>query len=159
MKKAKNIILLSGIICNVICILWNCLSFFIERISVIEQLSSEQILQHLINGLVLPNALILILMILPVVLFVLNLKNKSGKVLPIVSFVFCGLIALYSSFFSVTPAIPKYLLLSELALIDTYWSVLIYWVTSGGILLFAGFTLLTVGSMMSLIKSKEQIGV
>ncbi|MBQ3058194.1 MAG: hypothetical protein IJD00_04510 [Clostridia bacterium] len=102
-----------------------------------------------------PSLITIALMILPVILLVLNLKNKAGKVLPIISAAMCGGVSLSILFSSATPAIPQYLIYSKLNLIDTHFISILHFITSGGILLFTGFALLTVGSIMSLIKSKE----
>ncbi len=156
MKKAKNIVLLIGLICNSIYILLQIMRFGVELFRRIGLFADGlNVLRYLINGLLLPNLLIIVLMILPVILLILNLKNKAGKVLPIISAVMCGVVSLSILFSLATPTIPQYLMYSDLHLIDTYWAYWIGFITDGGILLFLGFALLTVGSIMSLIKIKE----
>ena len=155
MKKTKNVVLLIGIICNLIYILWQIVRFGVESFSHMGLFADgSNVLRYLINGLLLPNLLIMVLMILPMILLIENLKNKSGKIVPIVSAVICGPISLLMLFGLVTPTIPQYLIYSKFALVDTYFVTILNFFTSGGILAFIGFGLLTVGSIMALIKSK-----
>ena len=154
MKKAKNIILLIGIIFNSLYILLQLARFVYQCFTILPQWGFDS-LKISIHNYFYPSLTTIALMLLPVVLLVLNLKNKSGKVLPILSAIVCGLISLLILFSSVTPAIPQYLIYSKLRLIDTYFVTILNFFTSGGILLFTGFALLTVGSIMSLIKSEE----
>ena len=153
MKKAKNIVLLIGIILNSLYILLRLFKFVYDSVTVVPTFSIP--IKYFATRDLVPILILLALIILPVVLLVLNLKNKSGKVLPIISAVMCGAIALVMVFSFVTPAIPQYLIYSKLGLVDTYFTIILHFITSGGILLFTGFALLTIGSIISLIKSKE----
>ncbi len=154
MKKAKNIVLLIGIILNLVYILSNILKFVYHCVTVVPQIGMNG-LRYGINSYILSNIVIVFVMALPTILLFLNLKNKAGKVLPIISAAMCGGVSLSILFSLVTPAIPQYLIYSKLGLIDIYFTIILSFITSGGILLLTGFALLTVGSIMSLIKSKE----
>ncbi|MBO5357844.1 MAG: hypothetical protein J6A78_00805 [Clostridia bacterium] len=154
MKKAKNIVLLIGIILNLVYILSNILKFVYHCVTVVPQIGMNG-LRYGINSYILSNIVIVFMMALPTILLFLNLKNKSGRVLPIISAAMCGGVSLSILFSLATPAIPQYLIYSKLGLVDTYFTIILHFITSGGILLFIGFALLTVGSIMSLVKSKE----
>lgn len=154
MKKAKNIVLLIGIIFNLLYILLRLFRFVCDCVTVVLQFGFDNLRYFIYNDFF-PSLITIALMILPVILLVLNLKNKAGKVLPIISAAMCGGVSLSILFSSATPAIPQYLIYSKLNLIDTHFISILHFITSGGILLFTGFALLTVGSIMSLIKSKE----
>jgi hypothetical protein len=154
MKKAKHIVLLIGIIFNLLYILLQLFRFVYDCVTVVLQFGFDNLRYFVYNDFF-PSLIAIALMILPVLLLILNLKNKAGKVLPIISAAMCGGVSLSILFSLVTPAIPQYLIYSKLNLIDTYFTSILHFITSGGILLFTGFALLTVGSIMSLIKSKE----
>ncbi|MBE6779502.1 MAG: hypothetical protein E7545_00850 [Ruminococcaceae bacterium] len=154
MKKAKNIVLLIGIILNLLYILLQLFRFVYDCVTVVLQFGFDNLRYFVYNDFF-PSLITVAIMLLPVILLILNLKNKAGKVLPIISAVMCGAIALWMVFSFITPAIPQYLIYSKLGLVDTYFTIILHFITSGGILLFTGFALLTVGSIMSLIKSKE----
>lgn len=153
MEKAKNILLVIGVILNLNYVVMQLFKFVYHCVTVLPQ--SESSITYFIFTDLLPALILVALTVLPVILLILNLKNKSTKVLPIISAVLCGLFGLFELFGSVTPAIPKYLIYSELNIVNTHWVYVLGSLQIGGILLFAGFTLLTVGSIMSLIKSKE----
>lgn len=153
MKKAKNSILLIGIIFNFGYIVLQLFKFIYHCVTVLPNNGTAHI-EYFLTSDLLPILILLVLMLLPVVLFILNLRNKAGKVLPIISAVMCGVVSLLMIFSLVTPAIPQYITYSKLALIDTYFVIILDFFTNGGILYFIGFVLLTVGSITSLIKSK-----
>ncbi len=154
MRKAKNIILLIGIIFNFLYIFWQLANFVYQCIESLLHTGSD-ILQYYIYFCFYPSLITIALMLLPVLLLILNLKNKVGKVLPVISAVMCGASALLMVFYFITPSIMQYLVYCKLEIIDSYLMCLIYYIKDGGILLFTGFLLLTVGSIMSRIKSKE----
>ena len=154
MKKAKNIVLLIGIIFNSLYILLQLFRFVYDCVTVVLRFGFDNLRYFIYNDFF-SSLITFALMILPVILLILNLKNKAGKVLPIISAVMCGVVSLSIIFSLVTPAIPQYLIYSKLGFIDTYFTIILSFITSGGILYFIGFVLLTVGSILSLIKSKE----
>ena len=85
-----------------------------------------------------------------------NLKNKTGTLLPIISIIINSTVLLWVLFLSFTPAIPQYLIYSKLGLIDTYFTVIMRFLESGGLLLVIGHVALIVGSFLSLPKKKKQ---
>ena len=150
MKKAKNIIFLIGIIFNLLYIVLQLFKFVCNCITVLPNNDTAYIEYFLMSDL-LPILIVLVLMILPMILFILNLKNKVGKVFPIISAITCGSFSLLMLFSAVTPTILQYIIYSKLGLINTYFSSFLHFLDSST---FAGFMLLTVGSIMLLIKSK-----
>ena len=150
MKRGENIALLIGIICNAISFLWSILSFVVHLFSMI----SGDELRYFFFGDVFPVIIMLSLMLFPVLLFVRNLKNKTGKTLPIISIII-NCVILFSKIFSlVIPTIPQYIIYSELGLIDTYFTVIIGFLADGGLLFIVGYLSLIIGSVLSLPKRK-----
>ena len=154
MKKTKNIVLLIGVIFNSLYILLQLARFVYQCFTIVPQTGFGG-LKYVIYNDFYPSLITVAIMLLPVILLILNLKNKAGRVLPILSAIVCGLVSALQFFALITPAIPQYLIYSKLHLIETYWVIWINFITDGGILYFLGFVLLTVGSVMSLFKSKE----
>ena len=152
MKKAKNIVLLIGIICNLLYILLQIFKFVYHCITILPPIN----LKYFIIGDFVPILITIAILILPVILLIRNLKNKTGKVLPIISAMMCGVVGLSILFSLLTPAIPQYLIYSKLGLIDTYLTIILNFITNGGILVLAGFVLLIVGSVMSIFKPKAE---
>ncbi|MBR5222823.1 MAG: hypothetical protein IKV81_01485 [Clostridia bacterium] len=152
MKKAKNIVLLIGIICNLLYILLQIFKFVYHCITILPPIN----LKYFIIGDFVPILITIAILILPVILLIRNLKNKTGKVLPIISAMMCGVVSLLILFSLLTPAIPQYLIYSKLGLIDTYLTIILSFITNGGILVLAGFVLLIVGSVMSTFKPKVE---
>ncbi len=148
MKKGKNIALLIGIVCNSAVILWSMLKFVVTLFNTV----SGNELKYCFFSYVFPVVIMLSLMIFPVLLLIRNLKNKAGKILPIVSIIINCAILLLLLFNSVTPAIPKYLIYSELTFIDTYFSIILSFLSNGGFLFIIGYLSLITGSVLSLSK-------
>ena len=152
MKKAKNIVLLIGVILNFLFILLQIFKFVYHCITILPPIN----LKYFIIGDFVPILITIAILVLPVILLIRNLKNKTGKVLPIISAMMCGVVSLSILFSLLTPAIPQYLIYSKLGLIDTYLTIILSFITNGGILVLAGFVLLIVGSVMSIFKPKSE---
>ena len=152
MKKAKNIVLLIGIICNLLYILLQIFKFVYHCITILPPIN----LKYFIIGDFVPILITIAILVLPVILLIRNLKNKTGKVLPFISAMMCGVVSLSILFSLLTPAIPQYLIYSKLGLIDTYLTIILSFITNGGILVLAGFILLIAGSVMSIFKPKAE---
>ena len=152
MKKGKNIALLIGIVCVVAVALWQLIKSIFNYLSIL----NEGGFKYFIVWDIVPTVIIFLFLIIPVVLLMRNDKNKTGKLLPIVSIIINGIIFLWVLFFSFTPAIPQYLIYSKLGLIDTYFTVIVEFFESGGLLFVIGYASLIVGSLLSLPKSKKQ---
>lgn len=155
MKKAQNIVLLIGIICNLLYILLQLAGFVYQCFTILPQWGIDN-LKYSIYNYFYPSLITIALMVLPAILLIRNLKNKTGKVLPIISAMMCGVVSLSILFSLLTPAIPQYLIYSKLGLINTYLTIILSFITNGGILVLAGFVLLIVGSVMSIFKPKAE---
>ena len=100
----------------------------------------------------------LLLMLAPVLLFIRNLKNKTGKALPIISVIINCIILSLRLFSLFTPAIPQYIIYNKLGLIDTYFVIFISFLSEGGFLFIFGCLSLIIGSVLSLKKAEKQLG-
>lgn len=154
MRKAKNIILLIGIICNSIILLW---AVFTGVISLFHTSSGDS-LRYIFFNVILPAIIMLLLMLAPVLLFIRNLKNKTGKALPIISVIINCIILSLRLFSLFTPAIPQYIIYNKLGLIDTYFVIFISFLSEGGFLFIFGCLSLIIGSVLSLKKAEKQLG-
>ncbi len=152
MKKSKNIVLLVGIFCMAAVFLWSMIRFFSGLSGALD---GNGVTFLLFNNLY-PALCLLLLMVLPILLLVRNLKDKGGKVLSILSIAVNSLLLVFGLFSLVTPAIPQYIVFSKLGLIDTYFTIVFGYLASGGLLL-VGYLLTIVGSVLSLPKKEKQI--
>ena len=152
MKKGKNITLIIGIICIFTFTVWQLIQSVYHGFTGL----AEKNIKYFLLGYILPIAIILLLMIFPVVLLVQNLKNKTGKVLPIVSIIVNCVALLWVLFFSFAPALPQYLILSKLGIIDTYLAFIVMFLKSGGLLFVFGYAALIIGSFLSFPKNQKQ---
>lgn len=152
MKKGKNITLLIGIACVFTVVLLQVIESIFDYIF---SLNKENF-QHIITWDISPFVLLCLLLIIPVVLLVRNLKNKTGKLLPIISILTNCTALLWVLFLLFTPTIPQYLIISKPGLMDTYFTVIVQFLKSGGLLFFVGYTLLIFGSFLSLSKNRKQ---
>ena len=152
MKKGKNITLLIGIACAFAYVLFLVIQATFYYGSIVDKLGYLST----ITSYILPFVIAVALLVFPTVLFVRNLKNKTGKVLPIVSAIISCVALFGGLYFSVVPAIPHYLILIELGLIDTYLQMIVNFLKNGGILFITGYVLLITGSFLSFPKKKKQ---
>lgn len=148
MKKFKNIALLVGIGCNSILILWNILKSISAWFSAIDDIP----IKYFFLSNILPIVFLILLMILPMILLLCNLKNKNVKILSIVTILVSVIAFAMTLFGSVTPAIPQYLIYSKIGLIDTYFTVLLSFFTSGGFVLLISHLHFIIGGVLSLRK-------
>ena len=152
MKKAKNILLLAGMISCAIYFLWSIIYSLIEIFS-----SQEENWKIFVRANVLNPALVwLLFLIFPVLLLVFNLKGKDGKAMPILSMSVYTVILVVWLFTALTPAIPQYLVFSKIGLVDTYFIHILKFMGEGGWLLFAGYVGVFIGSVLSLPKRKKK---
>ncbi|MBQ8551101.1 MAG: hypothetical protein IJ426_07175 [Clostridia bacterium] len=152
MKKGKNITLLVGIACVSAVVIWQVIKTIFHYFSFL----NEDGFKYFIAGDISPIVIMFLLLIIPVSLLARNLKNKTGTLLPIISIIINSKVLLWVLFLSFTPAIPQYLIYSKLGLIDTYFTVIMRFLESGGLLLVIGHVALIVGSFLSLPKKKKQ---
>ncbi|MGN0493338.1 MAG: hypothetical protein ACI4F7_06795, partial [Acutalibacteraceae bacterium] len=87
----------------------------------------------------------------PVLLLIRNLKNKIGKILPIVSIINCVILFCIIS----TPAVPQYIIYSKLGLVNIYLTVIMGFLKNGGFLFIIGNLSLITGSILSLPKKER----
>ena len=152
MKKGKNITLLVGIACVSAVVIWQVIKTIFHYFSIL----NEDGFKYFIAWDISPIVIMFLLLIIPVSLLAKNLKNKTGTLLPIISIIINSTVLLWVLFLSFTPAIPQYLIYSKLGLIDTYFTVIMRFLESGGLLLVIGHVALIVGSFLSLPKKKKQ---
>lgn len=152
MKKGKNITLLVGIACVSAGVIWQVIKTIFHYFSIL----NEDGFKYFIAWGISPIVIMFLLLIIPVSLLAKNLKNKTGTLLPIISIIINSTVLLWVLFLSFTPAIPQYLIYSKLGLIDTYFTVIMRFLESGGLLLVIGHVALIVGSFLSLPKKKKQ---
>ena len=151
MKKGKNITLLVGIACVSAVVIWQVIKTIFHYFSIL----NEDGFKYFIAWDISPIVIMFLLLIIPVSLLAKNLKNKTGTLLPIISIIINSTVLLWVLFLSFTPAIPQYLIYSKLGLIDTYFTVIMRFLESGGLLLVIGHVALIVGSFLSLPKKKK----
>lgn len=152
MKKGKNITLLVGIACVSAVVIWQVIKTIFHYFSIL----NEDGFKYFIAWDISPIVIMFLLLIIPVSLLARNLKNKTGTLLPIISIIINSTVLLWVLFLSFTPAIPQYIIYSKLGLIDTYFTVIMGFLESGGLLLVIGHVALIVGSFLSLPKKKKQ---
>ena len=152
MKKGKNITLLIGIACAFAYVLFWVIQATFYYGSIVDKLGYLRAITSYILSFVIAVALL----VFPTVLLVRNLKNKTGKVLPIVSAIISCVDLFGGLYFSVVRAIPHYLILNELELIVAYLQMIVNSLKNGGILFIIGYVLLIIGSFLSFPKKKNQ---
>ncbi len=152
MKKGKNITLLVGIACVSAVVIWQVIKTIFHYFSIL----NEDGFKYFIAWDISPIVIMFLLLIIPVSLLAKNLKNKTRTLLPIISIIINSTVLLWVLFLLFTPAIPQYLIYSKLGLIDTYFTVIMRFLESGGLLLLIGHVALIVGSFLSLPKKKKQ---
>ena len=152
MKKGKNITLLIGIACAFAYVLFWVIQATFYYGSIVDKLGYLRAITSYILSFVIAVALL----VFPTVLLVRNLKNKTGKVLPIVSAIISCVALFGGLYFSVVRAIPHYLILNELELIVAYLQMIVNSLKNGGILFIIGYVLLIIGSFLSFPKKKKQ---
>lgn len=152
MKKGKNITLLVGIACVSAVVIWQVIKTIFHYFSIL----NEDGFKYFIAWVISPIVIMFLLLIIPVSLLAKNLKNKTRTLLPIISIIINSTVLLWVLFLSFTPAIPQYIIYSKLGLIDTYFTVIMRFLESDGLLLVIGYVDLIVGSFLSLPKKKKQ---
>ena len=150
MNKSKNIILLSGIVFNSTLIL----GMAFKAVDNIPNVAADYNYKYFFFSYVLPLIIMLLLMVMPTLVFALNLKGKEGKVLPVISVIINSLLIFFLLFHSLTPTIPQYLIYSEIGLIDTYFPYVVYSLGNGG-LSAIGYLCLLIGSALSVSKENK----
>ena len=144
MKKTKNILLLVGIIPVFIYLSTIAYGLLVNAI----QLFSDY---HL--TLMLSNILFAILvLVLPLILLVRNLKGKSGKAVAIICII-ASAAYIVRSLSLVFRSLPNYIVLSELGLIENYLTVILSYIKNGGLITILGQVAVIIGSAISVEKT------
>ncbi len=151
MKKSENTVLLTGIILQTVYILWSLLRFIFDIISYLK-LNDENNIKYFLLGNLLPCIIILIISVFPILQLIRNLKGKSVKLFAIFTIIINGVMLIWLLFGLLTPAIPQYLIYSELGLINTYFTLFTSFISSGGALLTVSSVFVIIGSVLSLVK-------
>ncbi len=145
MKKTKNILLLVGIIPIIIYLSTSAYGLLVNGI----QLFSDY---HL--TLMLSNILFAILvLVLPLILLVRNLKGKSGNAVAIICII-ASAAYIVRSLSLVFRSLPNYIVLSELGLIENYLTVILSYIKNGGLITILGQVAVIIGSAISIGKEK-----
>ena len=142
MKERKNKVLIIGIVCQAILIIWSLVK------AILQLFNEEGPLLWWADFV--PVAVLTLVLVLPVLLLVRNMKNKMGETLPILSAVASGIVFLSVMASLFTAAIPNQLILNELGLANVYISLVINFVLNGGLVFIIGCAFLMIGSMLSL---------
>lgn len=147
MKKTKNILLLVGIIPIIIYLSTSAYGLLANGI----QLFSDY---HL--TLMLINILFAILvLVLPLILLVRNLKGKSSKAVAIICII-ASVAYIVRDLSLVFRSLPKYVVLSELGLIENYLTVILSYIKNGGLIKILGQVAVIIGSAISIGKEKTE---
>lgn len=141
MKKLKFLTLLIGMVCITLN-LWYTLNFIPV---------SFQVKYFLISA-ALPIISTLLMLSFPLLLIIQNHKRKTSKVLPIISIVVNSIIFIAAISLTLTAGMPNYLILNKLNLVNSYAAYLITFLGGGGLWFIIGFSLIIVGSILSLPK-------
>ena len=150
MKKAKNFILLVGLIFNLLYVIFSFVTVIFNAFS-----KQQNNLLLLIGVNMLSSLLVISISIIPFILLIFNLKNKTGKVLPIISGLISFSVCIITILNAFTIQIPQYLVLNSIGFVEMLIIYITNLFTSGIFLIFIGFATLTVGSIISLIKNKS----
>ena len=148
MKKAKNIILLIGVVVIVLSSAFLTYNFF----SLLDFTSMDA--EHNFYSYQLPMTIISAFLVLPILLFVRNLMEKTGKVLPVVSIVVNSIILILMVVFSFVSAVANFIIVSEVGLTEDGVGYLFNFLSNGTFLIVSGLALVIVGSALSLVKKK-----
>ena len=143
MNKSKNIFLFVGVLLYILDVVYG----------VYCSLSWEANSKYFLTQVLISCGLIILLSVLPITLLILNLNNKYNKVFTIIVAVLSILILIYNLIDPYLSAVPEYLILSKLGLIDTYW---VYIFSRGGIFRLFGSILTTIGAISSIKKEQKK---
>ncbi len=149
MKKAKNIILLIGVVVIVLSSAFLTYNFF----SLLDFTSMDA--EYNFYSYQLPMTIISAFLVLPILLFVRNLMGKTGKVLPIISVVVNSIFLVTTLCLSVMVKMPSFLIGSKLSLVETFTGSVISYFVGSEVLLIIAFALIVVGSVLSLPKKRS----
>lgn len=161
MKSAVKNLIIIGLCSYGFGLLSNIFNSFFDVFSLMPQSTdSENLSRYFLNTILLTSVSVLIQLIIGALLgfftlkFLKNTLRKNAVWLAIVS----GAVMLWNIIFtalSFTSAIPQYLILSQMGLIDTYITYLLPVLKSGTPLMFIGSLLILIGSLMEIFKKRK----
>ncbi len=149
MKKGKNLTLLIGICCILSVIVWQIALFVFNYFAFPNAYNFKSLILS-------PMAIIFLLLIVPTVLLVRNLQNKTGKALAIISVVMNIVCPLWLFFNSLNVNVPQYLIYNELGIANVYLTLFVGFLKNGGLLYIIGYMLIIIGSFLSLPSKKSR---
>ena len=157
MKKWSNSILLIANGCFVFTFLRSITRFLIHTIDLTTGLvEGDNLLVFYVFNELIPALSVLLLVVLPILLLVRNLMNKSGKILPIIAMAVNAVFMIMSIVNLPLPAIYRYILWSTLGVVDTTVGVVMMnW--CGSVILLAGYVLTVSGSILSLLDRSKKV--
>lgn len=161
MKSAVKNLIIIGLCSYGFGLLLNIFNSFFDVFSLMPQSTdSENLSRYFLNTILLTSVSVLIQLIIGALLgfftlkFLKNPLRKNVVWLAVVS----GAVMLWNIIFtalSFTPAIPQYLILSQMGLIDTYITYLLPILKNGTPLMFTGSLLILIGSLMEIFKKRK----
>ena len=150
MKNSKNIFLLTGTALTFAVFIYQILTCLIVYSGLIDVYVKDWAKTLLFSSLN------ILAFVFPNFLLIRNLKNKTGKALPIICLILCGAVCLQNiASLLIIPNIPQFLTISDIGILSFLLTRLVNFLKNGGLLSTAGYVLLLVGSALSL--SKKQI--
>ena len=162
MKPAVRILAILGLCHYGLGLLSNIFNSFFDIFSRLPQSADlENHSRYFLNSIILTSVSVLVQLIIGALLgfftlkFLKNPLRKKVVGLAIVS----AAIMLWNIIFtalSFTPAIPQYLILSKMGLIDTYIAYLLPILKNGTPLMFTGALLILIGSLMEIFKKRTK---
>ena len=156
-QSRSNSILLIAIGCFVFTFLRSITRFLIHTIDLTTGLvEGDNLLVFYVFNELIPALSVLLLVVLPILLLVRNLMNKSGKILPIIAMAVNAVFMIMSIVNLPLPAIYRYILWSTLGVVDTTVGVVMMnW--CGSVILLAGYVLTVSGSILSLLDRSKKV--
>lgn len=148
MKKANNILLLSGICLYMVNVCLECYTFLPKN--------AGEISTYIIISVLIPFLVGLLMVTLPIILLCVNLKRKYSKVFTIIVTIFSALPTIYLLIDPYLVAVPEYLIYSKLGILDTY---LVYLLPGGGLLRsisIISLSMITIGAILSIKKEQKK---
>ena len=152
MKRSENLALLIGIGCNLLLIFWSIIKSVTHWFSI----TGDKPTKYFFISYISPIIILLLLMVFPVLLLTGNLKNKNSKILSIITILISAIVFGGTIFTLLTPAIPLYIILGKLQLVDTYFVIVLSFLTDGGLFMLIGNLALAIGGILSLKKRRNE---
>lgn len=154
MKKNKNITLLIGMACIASIVPW---SLVRSIIYIFNDLESSVWVRFFVNNTLIVSLTAPVLLILPTIVFVRNIKHQSIRWSSIASVVINGAFLCYELYITINAfrqLHPAFLIVNDAAMRRVHLDQLMHIVKSGQLLLIIGCIFVIVGSSLFLCKAK-----